>query len=147
MARRPPGPTKLAAEGLAELFEYVGRRLHGASFAEGLIPAQWSALRFLARANPSARTLSSFVRFHSATMGSAAQTLRALRRKGLIKQRVSPLDKRVRYYELTELGKKTLRADPLREFVSAIETLSARQVAELALSIQAIVRAQRSRQR
>lgn len=141
MARHTAGASQRAAAGLAELIEHVGRRIHGAGFVGGLIPAQWSALRFLGRTNPSARTLSGFIRFHSVSSGSAAQTLRALRQKGLIAQRVSDSDRRVKYYELTEKGRKTLGEDPLNAVVSAIQTLTAQEVGETAVALQAILRA------
>ncbi len=131
--------SRRSAEALAELLEHLVRRIHGAGFSGGLVPAQWSALRFLHRANPTARTLSSFTRFHAASKGTAAQTLRALRTKGLIRQRQSTEDRRVRYYELTEKGRLAMADDPLRPLVGAIERMSDADLSSLAVSLQGLV--------
>ena len=48
---------------VAELFEHLSRAIYSLSFSEGLNPAQWNALRYLNRANPSSRTMSAFARF------------------------------------------------------------------------------------
>lgn len=130
------------AEALAELIEFLGRRIHSAGFVEGLNPAQWCALRFLARANPSARTLTAFVRFHSGTMASASQTLGALRKKELVRQTESAEDRRIKYYMLTDKGTALLRHDPLRLLVAAISGLPRQQIAEVAVAIQSMLRAE-----
>jgi DNA-binding MarR family transcriptional regulator len=140
-AMEPINTSPRSAEGLAELIEHLLRQLHGASFVAGLNPAQWSALRFFKRANPSARTLTAFVKFHAATKGSAAQTLGALRKKKLVHQRPSSEDGRVRYYELTALGEQLLREDPILPFVRAIQTLPADETSDLARGLQAVVQA------
>lgn len=131
---------RLSAEALAGLLEQLVRRIHGAGFSGGLVPAQWSALRFLNRANPTARTLSAFTKFHAATKGTAAQTLRALRSKGLVHQRQSNEDRRVRYYELTEKGRRTLAHDPLLFLTAAIEQMPEADIERLALAFQRLIR-------
>lgn len=115
------GPLTHAA---ADLVEHIGRRLQNLAYAEGLNPAQWTLLRFLARANPSARTLTSFARFHLTTKSTAKQTIDALHRKRLIRSAKHPVDRRVRPLELTATGSTILARDPMNHLIAALARLS-----------------------
>ncbi len=108
---------------VADVIEHIGRRLQSLAYAEGLNPAQWTLLRFLARSNPSARTPTGFARFHLTTKNAATQTIDALRRKKLIRSGSHPHDQRAKLLELTSEGLRTLQRDPMNALVSALDRL------------------------
>jgi DNA-binding MarR family transcriptional regulator len=108
---------------VAELFEHLSRAIYSLPFSEGLNPAQWNALRYLNRANPSSRTMSAFAKFHVTTRSTASQTLAALVRKKLIKKARDPEDGRVIRLELTPKGRKVLERDPVNHLVAALASL------------------------
>src|SRR5581483_1540762 len=85
---------------LVELIERLGRIAHLRGFHLNLNPAQWGALRFLARANPSARTTTVFARANGTTQGTATQTISALVRKGLVSRSPDPEDRRIMRLDL-----------------------------------------------
>jgi DNA-binding MarR family transcriptional regulator len=97
-------PPLVNIQALTQLLEHVGRLINAASFAGGLTPAQWNLLRYLLRANDSARTISAFARFHATTKSSASQTARVLIGKGLITIGRSKIDPRSKRLDLTPLG-------------------------------------------
>ena len=108
---------------VADVIAHIGRRLQNLSYAEGLNPAQWSLLRFLARSNPSARTSTGFARFNLTAKNAAAQTVDALLRKKLICKGSHPHDQRAKLLELSAAGAQLLQADPMNDFVAALERL------------------------
>ena len=123
---------------LAELIERLGRIAHLRCYSANLNPAQWAALRFLARANPSARTVTAFARANGTTHGTATQTIGALERKGLIARTPDQKDRRVMRLDLTPAGSALLTDDPLNELADALDTIPAersrafaRELAEL----------------
>ncbi|HEY1980543.1 MAG TPA: MarR family transcriptional regulator, partial [Xanthobacteraceae bacterium] len=112
------------AQAAAELIEEIGRISHSRGFSSGLNPAQWSALRFLARANPSARTATAFARAHHVTIGTATQTIAALVRKKCLKRVAIPEDRRAVRLDVTPRGFALLQdSDPLGAMVEAILAL------------------------
>lgn len=117
---------------VADVIEHIGRRLQSLAYAEGLNPAQWTLLRFLARSNPSARTPTGFSRFHLTTKNAATQTIEALRRKKLIRSGSHPHDQRAKLLELTSEGLQTLQGDPMNELVSALDRLPEEDLHHLA---------------
>jgi DNA-binding MarR family transcriptional regulator len=72
---------------VAELVEQLGHCACSEAFQGGLNPAQWSALRYIERANRFSRTVSAFARYHGTTRGTASQTIRALVQKGFLRRR------------------------------------------------------------
>lgn len=127
-------------QAVAELFEHLSRTCHAISFSGGLNPAQWNALRFLARANASARTMSAFAQSHQTTKSTASQTLSALERKRLIRRVPDPMDRRVLQLELTTKGERLLAQDPIRHLVIALETLTEHELIVLASAIEKMAR-------
>jgi DNA-binding MarR family transcriptional regulator len=126
-------PTEPArARALVELIERLGRIAHLRGFHANLNPAQWAALRFLARANPSVRTATGFARANGTTQGTATQTISALARKGLVERSPDPEDRRVVRLDLTRQGVALLADDPLDELVRIVEQLP--QARSLALA-------------
>jgi DNA-binding MarR family transcriptional regulator len=130
-------PRATAAKGslhfaVADVIAHIGRRLQNLSYAEGLNPAQWSLLRFLARSNPSARTSTGFARFNLTAKNAAAQTVDALLRKKLIRKGSHPHDQRAKLLELTAGGTQILQADPMNDLVAALARLPEEDLHHLA---------------
>lgn len=92
-----------------------------------LTSAQWTCLRFLARAKQSTRTPSGFASFHATTRGTASQIVKSLEAGGLIARRRAPLDGRSVYFDLTEAGRAALQEDPLGDLIAALDALEPMQ--------------------
>jgi DNA-binding MarR family transcriptional regulator len=107
----------------AELLDHAMRAIYSQCFSDGLNPAQWSALRYIARANPNARTLTDFARFHFVSKSAASDTISALVRKELLIKRKDARDGRVAQLEITERARQILRNDPLDLLVDALAQL------------------------
>lgn len=120
------------AEAMAELIMQLARNVEAEANASELKPAQWSALRYLAGAAPSARTNRAFAAYHQTTTGTVTLTLKTLVEKGLLRRESDPSDKRLVRFELTDAGSATLADDPLCALVSNIEGLDGDQRAQLA---------------
>ena len=60
---------------IAALVDRLGRMAHGMQYASGLNPAQWEALRFIARANRYSRSPGAIARYLGTTRGTVSQTL------------------------------------------------------------------------
>jgi DNA-binding MarR family transcriptional regulator len=110
---------------VAELVDRLSRIAHTLQFADGLNPAQWAALRYLARANRYSLTPGALAEFLGTTKGTASQTLIALESKGLIRRSRAARDRRSVAIELTDEGKETLARDPVRHIVAASAKFSA----------------------
>lgn len=106
--------TKAEANGLgiAHSLERLSRLMRAAEFGNGLNPAQWEALRFLARANRFSNSPGALTRFLGATKGTISQTVKALERKKLIEKSERPGEKRSVVLTLTEAGRKVMAKDP-----------------------------------
>jgi DNA-binding MarR family transcriptional regulator len=120
-----------SAHAVAELVDQLSRTVANDSFATGLNPAQWAALRYVAQANETARNVGAFARHHLITPSSASQTIQALVRKKLVTKR-SGTDRRSRSLEVTPQGQQALRSDPLNRLTKAIATLPESQLLGLA---------------
>lgn len=107
----------------AELLDHAMRAIYSQCFADGLNPAQWSALRYIARANPNSRTLTDFARFHFVSKSAASDTISALVRKELLTNKKDARDGRVAQLELTERARAILLNDPLDLLVGALAQL------------------------
>lgn len=77
-----------------------------------LNPAQWEALRYLARCNRFSNSPGALKDYLAATKGTISQTLKTLERKGLIEKASRSGDKRSVTLTLTAMGSKTLSWDP-----------------------------------
>jgi len=115
-------------EVLVQLLESLARQVHTVSFSGGLKPAQWAALRFITRANRSARTVSGFAKAAAITRAAASQTVKFLIARGFVHTVGDPLDGRIKYLELTLEGAKLLQFDPLRPFVAAVCKLDPEEI-------------------
>src|SRR6056297_3898027 len=109
MTRDPRTPDRIA-----ELLVHVGRAAQSEDARSELTAAQWTCLRFFARANGSTRTPSAFASFQATTRGTASQIVKGLEARGLIVRRRSERDRRSVCFDLTETGRAMLDADQLR---------------------------------
>ena len=114
------------ARAVAELIYFLGRQVYGGSGTGHLTAAQWSVLRYLARANSFSRTVSGFAHFHATTRGTASQTVKGLVRQGYLERTRSSLDGRSVRLDLTDRARRALRDDPLDDVVRAVGRLSGR---------------------
>ncbi|WP_264214740.1 MarR family winged helix-turn-helix transcriptional regulator [Leisingera thetidis] len=108
---------------IAELLTHVGRSTRIEDGRSELTAAQWTCLRFFARANGSTRTPSSFASFQATTRGTASQIIKSLESRGLITRRRSERDGRSVCFDLTETAYEMLAYDPLRDLVGVIKQL------------------------
>jgi DNA-binding MarR family transcriptional regulator len=111
-----------AADILAPL-ERLARLMRSGEHEGGLNPAQWEALRYLARANRFSNSPVALTRFLGSTKGTVSQTLKALERKGYIRKEPRASEKRSIALRLTDKGRETLQIDPLMEFSKSIDGL------------------------
>lgn len=130
---------------IAELFEQLARVVVSRAIETGINPAQWAALRYVARASESERTIGAFARFHLTTPSSASQTVTALVNKGLLKKVISGDDARSRTLELTREGRLKLIEDPLRWLVTVVEELSDVEIFQAAEILERLMKAAHDR--
>lgn len=120
MKRLPRGTDEIA-----EMLVHVARSARGDDTGTALTAAQWTGLRFFARANKESRTPSAFASFQATTRGTASQTIKSLEEKRLLVRRRSEHDGRSFQFEITETGRGMLRRDPLRNLIAALDRLDA----------------------
>lgn len=123
-----PGRPAIA---LANLLEQTARNIYEDRGPAHLHPVQWSALRFFARANRSARSVAGLARYLGVTLGPASRTVGALRKNGLVDARKDPRDGRSSIISLTEEGRRVLERDPILRLAGAIEDLPGEHAAAL----------------
>ncbi|WP_114966349.1 MarR family winged helix-turn-helix transcriptional regulator [Alkalilacustris brevis] len=107
----------------AEIIVHLARLAHSGASDARLTPAQWTALRFFARANRLSRTPSAFSEFHATTRGTASQTVKSLVALGLLERHRNEDDGRSIRFELTPAGHEVLQQDPLKALARALEAL------------------------
>ena len=122
-----------------ELIERLARLVTNEGRVHGLKPAQWEALRYLARANRFSRTPGGLTAYLGLTKGTVSQTLMALERTGLIEKTAHPGDGRSVRLDLTEKGRALLAFDGMASIREAFETLPAPLRATLGDGIAALV--------
>ncbi len=118
MFNEPRGPDRIA-----ELLVHLGRAARSENSQSDLTAAQWTCLRFLARANGSSRTPSAFASFQATTRGTASQIIKSLERRELIARTRSERDRRSVSLDLTNRGREMLEKDPLGDLIGVIDSL------------------------
>ncbi len=101
------------ARRVAELIDRLSRLTRELQYVHGLNPAQWEALRFIARANRYSRTPGALAEFLGATKGTTSQTLISLENRGFVRRLRNAADRRVVNLELTEAAEELLLDDPV----------------------------------
>ena len=133
---------------IAELIAQLGRITQGEASAENpapltpahpmsapLTPAQWTVLRFFARANRFSRTVSAFAEYHATTRGTASQTIKSLVATGYLVRTRSVEDGRSARLDLTDTARACLGSDPLLALSRAAGDLSPQSRRGLAASL------------
>ncbi|WP_336081976.1 MarR family winged helix-turn-helix transcriptional regulator [Thalassospira sp. CH_XMU1448-2] len=105
----------------ADLIERIARLMQAEEQKGQLNPAQWEALRYLAKANRFSRTPAALAEYLGSTRGTVSQTLISLEKKECIKRTPSARDKRSVDIALTPLGQQHLTNDPRQKLASCIE--------------------------
>ncbi len=134
-----PEQREISAWAVAELVDHLSRLAHSFGFTNGLTPAQWTALRYLSRANRFSRTVSAFAEFHATTRGTASQTINGLVDRKYVRRTRSATDGRSARLDLTEKARNVLERDPLQVLVRAVSGLSPVARANLATNLERLV--------
>ncbi len=128
-----------SAQTITDMVVQLGRITHGSGYSGGLTPAQWSALRYLSRANRFSRTVSAFAEFHSTTRGTASQTVKGLVALGYLSRERSPRDGRSARLDVTDNARALLARDPSEDLVRASGALSATARTHLATGLERLL--------
>ncbi|HTV69440.1 MAG TPA: MarR family winged helix-turn-helix transcriptional regulator [Rhizobiaceae bacterium] len=132
---------KIPVSALVELIELAGRSMHSIGYAADLYPAQWTALRYFAKAPDGMRTASELARFQGFANGPVSRTVRTLLQKGLVKKSdVQPVG-RAEHLELTPAGHTILEQDPTGRIAEALNGLGGGEREILANSLQKVIQA------
>lgn len=132
--------TALSAQQISTLLEQVGRALHASGYASDLFPAQWSALRYFARADDPLRTASALARYQGLATGPVTRTVRTLVAKGLL-AKAGPIGRgRSERIDLTAAGRALLAVDPLARVTAAVEDLADADRRALARALDGVLR-------
>lgn len=140
---RPP------AREITDLLERLAQFQRSYQRGDGLNPAQWTALRYIGRANRYSRGATALTAFLGSTKGTVSQTLNALERKRLIARRPDPKDRRATKIELTIAGRAQLEQDPLNgldEAVAELMTAARKELRDHLTNLLAALQKQNGRQ-
>lgn len=135
MASGTSYPSKADAA-LAGLLDQVTRHIHSSNHAADLYPAQWSALRYFAKADPQHRSAIALARYQGIEPGPTTRTVRTLMDKGLLEKGGSLGRGRIRRVDVTDKGRALLQADPLNVLVEALASLEGPQKRSLAEALE-----------
>ena len=113
-----------AGQQVALLLGRFARVAREMQFSQGLNPAQWESLRFMARANRYSRSPGALAAYLGTTKGTASQTLIVLEQKGLVERLRHGRDRRQVQIQLTPRGQKMLAKDPLAVIEKAAACMS-----------------------
>lgn len=124
---------------VANLLERISRLTRTEEQIGDLYPAQWAALRYLARANRFSRTPMALTRYLGTTRGTMSQTIIALDRKGYLERLPSKRDKRSVDLKLTTAGRKKLQNDPIRNLAQALEPVDGLDVKSIRAMLETVL--------
>lgn len=126
---------------LAELLFHLAQVINALGYSNGLKPAQWAALRYFAKVNPSARSLTEFANANAITKGAASQMISALVSRGLVTVDALSDDLRRRRIDLTDSGRALLAQDPLNQVADLLGGVDPTKRTATAELIETLVRA------
>ncbi len=133
------GAEDIDQERLREQIERLSRLIRQQGFHDGLNPAQWEALRFIARANRFSNSPGSLAQYLGATKGTVSQTILSLEKKGLVEKKTSPADARIILLALSPKGAAILAQDPLLGLGAEIDALGSKTAKRFAKAIDEIL--------
>jgi DNA-binding MarR family transcriptional regulator len=128
-------PGEMIAVGL----ERLARLMRAGEHSDGLNPAQWEALRYLARANRFSNSPGALTQYLGATKGTISQTVKALERKGFITKATREGEKRSVAIDLTDKGRQALAKDPWAQLAAAIQGLGGKTRRRLARGVRELL--------
>jgi DNA-binding MarR family transcriptional regulator len=138
-----PAGEEATVQDVAALLEQAARLLHGVCHHDGLVPAQWMALRYFARARGRERTVAGLMRYQNLDRSPVARTVRLLVERGLLVRSPNPHDRRADIIELSPRGRTTLESDPTHDLEGIVATLPPDQSRTLARALRTTVDAMR----
>lgn len=106
--------------------ERLARLVRAREHEGGLNPAQWEALRYLARANRFSDSPTSLTQYLGATKGTVSQTLKALERKGYVGKTTREGARKSVRLTLTPKGLDALTRDPWSEVAAQVDQLGSK---------------------
>lgn len=124
----------------AQLVDRLERLARTGEHEDGLNPAQWEALRYLARANRFSRTPAALADYLASTRGTVSRTLASLEEKGHVSRETNARDGRSIALALTPRGEQALRRDPLFAIACDIDRALGADAADLRDNLQRILR-------
>lgn len=124
---------------VAQPLERLTRLLRAGEHSQGLNPAQWEALRYLARANRFSNAPGALTRYLGSTKGTISQTVKALVGKGLVSKVARRGEKRSVALLLTGKGKEVLALDPWARLTSSAEALGGKTRRRMARGLSEIL--------
>lgn len=145
MAKKTKSDDVSTAQVLAQL-ERLSRLSRAVSHSAGLNPAQWDALRYLARCNRFSNSPMALTQYLGATKGTISQTVAALVKKTAVTKTVRAGNHRSVVLVLTDLGRQFLANDPLRPLEKSIENLTAKTKKRFARGVLELLDGERQRQ-
>lgn len=125
----------------ARLIDRIERLTRSGVPLHGLNPAQWDALRYLARANRFSRSPAALAAFLGSTRGTVSQTLIALEQKGFVSRCASDRDRRSVALDLTQKGMAALDADPLLALAADVATATGGDADAVVALLEEVLRA------
>lgn len=135
----------VSGELVAWPLERLSRLMRAREHEDGLNPAQWEALRYLARANRFSNSPGALTRYLGATKGTISQTVMALERKGLVSKAARDGEKRSVAMALTDTGKAALARDPWAMLAKDVESLGGKTRRRLARGLRELLAAELQR--
>ncbi|APG49066.1 MarR family transcriptional regulator [Phaeobacter porticola] len=127
-----------SADRIRSLINRLARIDAAGGWVDNLNPAQSAALDYLARANRFSRAPSHVAEFLGTTRGTMSQTLKALARKGYIREDRRSGDQRAIFYTLTETGKSITQTPS--EIGTVLAALDQSQASTLETALDATLR-------
>lgn len=112
----------------AHLIDRLDRLARSGEASDGLNPAQWEALRYVARANRFSSTPAALAEYLGSTRGTVSQTLIALEEKGHLTREPSERDRRSVLIQLTAIGSQALKRDPILALAADLESAAPGQL-------------------
>jgi DNA-binding MarR family transcriptional regulator len=124
----------------ARLLDRLQRLARAGELGGGLNPAQWDALRYLARANRFSRTPAALADYLASTRGTVSRTLASLEAKGYVRRTGNLRDGRSVEFTLTKKAADTLKQDPLLLVAKDIEKAAGRVLPDILESLRGMLR-------
>ncbi|HXF88188.1 MAG TPA: MarR family transcriptional regulator [Xanthobacteraceae bacterium] len=124
----------------AHLIDRLERLARSGERVGDLNPAQWEALRYLARANRFSRTPAALADYLASTRGTVSRTLASLEEKGYVARTASARDGRSVEFALSPEGERAVKHDPLLALARDIEAATGAMLPEFLDSLRQTLR-------